>query len=181
MKTNKFFMAIAMTLFIISGSVTVWAQSSEVTENVPVTATVYAQLLLSAESDLDFGSVANVDGLAKSVSVDGEAGYGSDGNVTAGLVKIVRAEDAEITFRLDAPPTALVGPEAAELPIGNWLTAFSYSEEGAKTDTAAAAEDTVVAGEGTDVFVFIGATVTPGATTTVGAYTGTVTVSAEYN
>lgn len=191
MKKNTFFMAIAMTLFIVSGSVTVWAQSAT-TENIDINAHVVSPILVDAIQDLNFGIVENTSTLTKTIAptgvVSSSAGTPSEIGTQAGIGKITRSGDAAVNYRLTNVPTNLEHDVAVEnhlLPVSAFTTAYTFTGapilEDFTSGNATVSEDTLVEGTGDEIFVFIGATVAPAANMVSGNYSGEVTLSAEYN
>jgi hypothetical protein len=184
MKTSLKFLA---AIGIMMGFAAVANAQSPVTQGVTANASVQTKLVLSQVQPLEFGTVDNVAAQTKTISVLGVAT--SSGNapgqngVQQGIGKIVRTGDAMITYKLSSTPTNLTGPSSSLLPIGSYVTAYSFTQGGAQTaGNVTVGSDTPVSGTGTDIFVHIGATVTPDATTTsVGIHTASITLSAEYN
>jgi len=181
--TTKIFATVA---FAMGFTFAVNAQSS-VTQAITANATVQTQLVVTQVQPLEFGTVDNVVAQTKTVSVLGVAtssgGAAGQTGVQQGIGKIVRTGNAIITYKLSAVPTNLAGPTSSLLPIGSFVTSYSSTQVGTQTaGNATVGTDTQVAGTGTDIFVHIGATVTPDATTTAtGTHTGEITLSAEYN
>lgn len=185
MKTKmKMFAAIALAMGFVSGAM---AQSA-VTGNVKANASVQTKLSVTSFQSLEFGTVDNVSGQSKTVSLldvatsSGDAAGQAD--VKHGIGKIVRTGGAIITYKLVSPPTALAGPEGSFLPIKDFVTAYSSTEEGPQTSgSGTVVSETVVDDTtGNEIFVHIGATVTPSiATTKIGTHTADITLSAEYN
>jgi len=184
MKTNlKIFAAVGIMMGFAMG---VNAQNS-VTQGVTANASVQTKLVLSQIQPLEFGTVDNVVAQTKTISVLGVATSSGDApaqtGVQQGIGKIVRTGDAMITYKLSSVPTNLSGPSTSVLPIGSFVTSYSFTQAGAQSaGNATVGSDTPVSGTGTDIFVHIGATVTPSAaTTSVGLHTASITLSAEYN
>jgi len=184
MKTNlKIFAAVGIMLGFVMGA----NAQSAVTHGVTANASVQTKLLVSQVQPLEFGTVDNVDAQTKTVSVDGTATSSGSApgqtGVQAGIGQIVRTGDAMITYKLVSPITNLAGPSGSLLPIKDFVTSYSFTQGGVKTAGNAVASDTPVQGTGNDIFVYIGATVTPDATktTSVGLHTASITLSAEYN
>jgi len=184
MKTNlKIFAAVGIMLGFVMGA----NAQSAVTHGVTANASVQTKLLVSQVQPLEFGTVDNVDAQTKTVSVDGTATSSGSApgqtGVQAGIGQIVRTGDAMITYKLVSPITNLAGPSGSLLPIKDFVTSWSFTQGGAKTSgNATVANDTPVSGVGANIFVYIGATVTPDATTnSIGLHTASITLSAEYN
>ena len=183
MKTKIF----VVLLMMVGFGVGVKAQSP-VTQAVTSNANVQTQLVLSQVQPLEFGIVDNVATQSKTVSRTGVAsssgGSVAQTGVQEGIGKIVRTgSNTNITYKLTSIPTNLDGPSSSLLPIGSFVTSYSFSQAGSQTNmTTSADADTEITTGGNDIFIHIGATVTPSAaTTSIGTHTGTVTLSAEYN
>jgi len=184
MKTSiKFFAALA----IMMGFTLLANAQSPVTNTVTANATVETKLVVTQFQALNFGTVDNVIAQTKVVSPAGVAsssgGSVAQTGVQEGIGEIVRSGGV-VTYKLVTPPATLAGPSGSLLPIGNYTTAYSITTSGG-TQTAGNATVTLptsVAAGTDDIYVHIGATVTPSAATTlIGNHTNTITLSAEYN
>jgi len=185
MKTSiKFFAA----LTIMMGFMMMANAQNAVTYPVTANATVQTKLVVSQLQALNFGTVDNVSGVSKTVSVLGVASTSGTAapaqtGVQEGIGEIVRTGGV-VTYKLVTPPATLAGPSGSLLPIGNYTTAYSITTSGgAQTaGNATVTNPTSVAAGTDDIYVHIGATVTPSAATTlIGNHTNTITLSAEYN
>jgi len=179
----KFFAALAIMLGF---TVSTMAQSA-VTQNVTANATVQSQLVVTEIQPLEFGTVDNVVAQTKVVSPAGVAsssgGSVAQTGVQEGVGKIVRTGGI-VTYKLVTPPSNLAGTAGSLLPIGSYTTAYStVTQVAAQTaGNATVTNATSVAAGTSDIYVHIGATVTPSAaTTSTGTHTAEITLSAEYN
>jgi hypothetical protein len=137
--------------------------------NIQALATVYQPISFLSTRNLDFGNVfpgvAKTIGVAAATSGQFQMGGQASGNVN-------------LTFTL---PTDLVFG-ANNLPIGTWTGCTS------PTNTTAGCTAFTPSGSATGsafsalgaLWIFVGATVTPGAAQTAGNYSGTVTLTAAY-
>jgi len=185
MKTSiKFFAA----LTIMMGFMMMANAQNAVTYPVTANATVQTKLVVSQLQALNFGTVDNVSGVSKTVSVLGVASTSGTASpaqtgVQEGIGEIVRTGGV-VTYKLVSPPANLVGPTPSLLPIGTYTTAYSVATSGgAQTaGNSTVTNPTSVAAGTDDIYVHIGATVTPSAATTLpGSHTADITLSAEYN
>ena len=185
MKTSiKFFAALA----IMMGFALMANAQNSVTNTVTANATVQTKLVVSQLQALNFGTVDNVSGVSKTVSVLGVASTSGTAapaqtGVQEGNGEIVRTGGV-VTYKLNTPPTELSGTAGSKLPILNYTTSYSITTVGG-TQTAGNSTVTLptsVAAGTDDIYVHIGATVSPSAATTLtGNHTADITLSAEYN
>lgn len=157
-----------LALFLIASTNIVKSQ----TTNINATATVYAPLSLTTVRDLDFGGVA----VGDSKTITNDLG-------TAGLVEIngPTAVDVDISFTL---PTNL-SDGTNNLPVSFSATSAGFNTVNNTTgitdfDPSLVTTTSTDATSG-DLFVFIGGTITAGASQQTGSYTGTITLSVAYN
>jgi len=184
MKTSIKFLA---ALAIMMGFTLMANAQSPVTHPVTANATVQTQLLVTQYQPLNFGTVDNVVAQTKTVSVLGVAsssgGSVAQTGVQEGVGEIVRTGGV-VTYKLNTPPTELSGTAGSKLPILNYTTSYSITTVGG-TQTAGNSTVTLptsVAAGTDDIYVHIGATVSPSAaTTSTGNHTADITLSAEYN
>lgn len=137
--------------------------------NIQALATVYTPITVTGNRNLDFGNV--FPGVAKTVAV---------GAATSGQFQLggQASGDVNLTFAL---PTNLVSGANA-LPIGTWTgcTSPTNTTTGCTAFTpSGTATASAFSGAGA-LWVFVGATVTPGAAQAAGNYSGTVTLTAAY-
>ncbi len=93
MKKNTIFMAMAMALFIISGSVTAWGQ---VSTDIEATVTVMDQLTLEVDNDIEFGAVQKNTNAPVYLDPNGAAHTNVATSAVVGKFSIT-GSDAEIT------------------------------------------------------------------------------------
>jgi len=182
--TMKFFAAVGIMMGFAVGAN---AQNS-VTNNVNANASVQSLITVVESHALEFGTVDKVNGQWKKVTTAGVVtssgnAPGSEG-VSPGIGLITRSGDAIITYKLISPPEFLLKGATSKLPISNYVTAYSIGLAGDKSiEKTVVTDETTVAGKGDEIYVYIGATVTPDATNTMetGIHTAQITLSAEYN
>ncbi|MDQ3997452.1 MAG: hypothetical protein M3303_10635 [Gemmatimonadota bacterium] len=139
--------------------------------NINATATVLQPLTVSGARDLAFGNV--YPGVNKSIAV---------ADATSGRFDLTGVASAQVQFSFTLPTNLNNGGNT--LPIGTWTgyhnttnsasvggTAFTPSSSNTTTNLAA------VTGQ---LFIFVGATVSPSGTQTAGPYTAQVTATAAY-
>ncbi|MEO8031229.1 MAG: DUF4402 domain-containing protein [Gemmatimonadota bacterium] len=138
--------------------------------NINATATVLSPITVTAGSALAFGNVTP--GVAKTVAATSAA---------AGSFSLVGQANQGINVSFTLPAT-LTGP-GTPMPMSAWTGLYnSANNQGAAaafTPSASAQAGTTAATGGT-FFVWVGATVTPAAIQTAGAYTGSVTMNVVY-
>lgn len=138
--------------------------------NITATATVYTAMTVTGVRALDFGNV--FPGVAKSIAVAA---------ATSGQFNLTGQNSANVNLTFTLPTDLVSG--ANNLPIGTWTgyhnTSASASAGGTAFTPSAAATATAFSGTG-QLFVYVGGTVTPGASQAAGTYTGTVTLTAAY-
>ncbi len=141
-------------------------------DDITATANVLVPIDVSGSNDLDFGNV--VPGTAKSVAYS---------DPTGGSFLVSGTGGAEVSLSFTALPTNLVNG-ANNLPISFAGTDAGHNtanNAGAATsfDPAAGATTNIGAAPA-ELYVWIGGTVTPGATQAAGTYTGTISLEASY-
>lgn len=148
------------------------ALNAQITGSINATATVLSAITVASGGNLLFGNVTP--GVNKTVLATG-AGAGQFNVNAANSVPV------SLTFTLPANLTS----GANNLPINTWTGLWNVlnSQSGgtAFTPSAAATTATTAAAGATSLWVFVGATVAPGAAQAAGAYTGTVTMGVVYN
>jgi hypothetical protein len=153
------FTALALGL----GTASLHAQSG----TINATATVLSAITVNGAKDLDFGNVTP--GVNKAVAIT-DAG--------AGRFDVTKAAATAVALTFTLPANLTSGGN--NLPIGSWTGGYNTSNSpvGATGFTpSAAATNTGSVG---NIWVFIGATVSPGAGQAAGAYTGAVTMQVAY-
>ncbi len=148
------------------------ALNAQITGSINATATVLSTVTVASGAALAFGNVTP--GVAKVVLATGAG---------AGRFDVNAANSAPVSLTFTLPANLTSG--ANNLPIGTWTglwnTLNSQSGGTAFTPSAAATVATTAAAGATSLWVFVGATVTPGGAQATGAYTGTVTMGVVYN
>ena len=187
MKVVKFFGAMAIILGFTMGAM---AQSTD-TGTIQGRALVIQGIDVTNVTDLDFGWVSP--GLAKTLNLANVAtgGQVGEGTQTTGVLSVSAAAGSNVNIQFTTLPTALTGPAAATLPIGTWTAGWHTANPFAGGTTFAAGTATQVAagnfptndigGSVNGIYVFIGATVTPGATQAAGSYAANIVLTATYN
>jgi spore coat protein U-like protein len=138
--------------------------------NINVSANVFQAISVSGAEDLDFGNV--FPGVAKTIAVgDGGAGrFDATGQASANV---------NMTFTL---PASLAGPGGNTLTIGSWAGCTNPTNTTVSCTAfvpAATAVGTQFGNPG-NLFIWIGATVSPTPTQAAGSYTGTVQLTLAY-
>ncbi len=178
--TMKFFAALAIMMGFTVGAM---AQSSK-TGEVTAHATVQKKLEVTQTLSLEFGivdkgqnKIVGVSGLATS---DGGSSVSQTG-VQTGVATIVRS--GTVTYTLTPSADFLVGGSdgVSHLAFGNLTSAYVVGAAEPVDGSGGVLSTTVSAGFSEDIIVRIGATVSPDANTSIGNYTGTITLSAAYN
>lgn len=162
----------ALAAAILATASVAHAQTTTLTGSINAKADVKSAITVSGTTDLDFGTVYRNQGgktIAATAANSGVYAVGGPGATTA-------------TASLISPPTTLLGPSSATLPIGTWTLATT-------TGTAASCGTSITSGTAGNVAingtaftdgtatVCVGATVTPALTQPLGAYTGAVTLT----
>lgn len=154
------------------------AQNGDPTQaTINVTGTVILGLTIEGVQDLIFDEI--VAGDPKTINLDGTAvGASVTGDEQAGLFRI----DTRGSFTLEFVelPAAMIGPNGASMPV-SFFSAWSEDSDGANaTNPVATGAPTPVIVPESEVFVFLGATVQPPPTQTLGEYATTVTLRATF-
>jgi len=146
--------------------------AAQQTNTIDATATVVTPLSVSSVSSLAFGTV--YPGVNKSVA------YTDATN--GGKFSVAGYAGAQVTLSFTLPAT-LAGPSGATLPIDTWSAYHNTTNDaasgGAGFDPSLASPTTALSGTG-NLYVFLGARVTPDPTQAAGAYTSTVTMTVAY-
>lgn len=148
------------------GVATAEAQTSA---TIQATATVLSQVTVAAGSDLLFGNVTP--GVNKTIGI-ADAG--------AGRFDVVKAANQGVTLSFTLPTDLSDGTN--NLPIGTWTGGWNtaLTPIGATAFVPSAAGTNTAVGPETNLYVYVGATVSPAAAQAAGAYTGDVTMSVVY-
>lgn len=149
--------------------------SAQTSGNITARATVRQPITIATGQDLDFGIV--LQGTPKTIAST---------VATAGRFDATGTPSANVNINFTLP-TNLVDASTNNLPIGTWTGCFNQTaavNTSGCTAVANMAGTTAtafgnVAGNGR-LWVFVGATVSPGAAQPVGSYTGTVTMTLTY-
>jgi len=162
MRTATLFSAFtAVTLSF--GTASLHAQSG----SINATATVLSAITVANGNNLAFGNVTP--GVNKTVAIT-DAG--------AGRFDVTKAAATGVALTFTLPANLTAG--ANNLPIGTWTGGWNTSNSavGATGFTPSAAPTNT--GSVGNIWVFVGATVSPAAAQVAGAYTGTVTMQVAY-
>jgi hypothetical protein len=153
--------AVTLSLGVASAN----AQST----NIQATATVLSAISVTG-TDLQFGNVTP--GVNKTIAITAAG---------AGKYAVTKANSSPVSLAFTLPAN-LNGPSASTMPIGTWTGGYNNTADvpGSATAFTPSATPTVVPSGGASLWVYVGATVSPGAAQTAGAYTGTVTMSIAY-
>ncbi|MGH7585843.1 MAG: hypothetical protein ACREMH_06320 [Gemmatimonadales bacterium] len=145
------------------------AHAQSQTASITAQAIVQQPLNVTAGNNLDFGNV--LPGVPKSVAAT-DAG--------AGTFRIQGQSSFEVALTYTLP-TNLVDASLNNLLIGTWsgLHNGTNSTAGATSFSPGGVANVDVYGTG-DIWVFLGATVTPGVNQVAGTYTGTVQLDVAY-
>ena len=153
---------VAMTLGVAS------VASAQNSASMNVTAAVQQPITVVAAANLDFGNV--FPGVNKSVAVNDAA---------AGRFNVLGQASAPVSLTFVLPANLTFGGN--NLPIANWTgnhnTAATPTGTGFTPSAAATAATLSASGQ---LFVYIGAQVTPAINQTAGNYTGTVQMTVVY-
>lgn len=165
MRTATVLSAILAAGFSI-GAAAVEAQTSA---SIQATATVLSAVTVAAGNNLQFGNVTP--GVNKTVGI-ADAG--------AGRFDVTKAASQGVTLSFTLPTDLTSGGN--NLPIAGWTGGWNTTQTpaGATTFTPSAAGTNTAATASTGLYVYVGATVSPGAAQPAGAYSGDVTMSVVY-
>lgn len=141
------------------------AQSASIT----ATANVFRPITISGARNLDFANV--FPGVNKTVAIAA---------ATSGRFDIVAEASQAVTLTFALPSTLANG--ANSLVIGSWTGCWNgtNSTSGCTTFTPSGTASNATVGGATNLYVFVGATVSPTAAQIAGAYTGTVSLTVAY-
>lgn len=179
MKTNmKFFAAIAISMSFVTGVM------ADNTANAIAQgkANVMQAMAVTKQVDLDFGIVSQ--GATKTIGlINDVTGLPNQGTQTTGrfLVSAAAATSVDLTFT--QPANLIKGSD--NLPIGTytygWFTANSFTGGTTIANGADVTMPTNTVETVNGIYVYVGATVTPGASQPIGAYAADITLTATYN
>lgn len=137
--------------------------------NITATANVFQAITVTGARTLDFGNV--FPGVNKTIGVAA---------ATSGRFDLTGQNSAPVQLTFTLPANLTSG--ANNLPIGTWTgcTNPTNSTTGCTAFTpSGTATNSAFSGTGA-LFVWVGATVSPGAAQAAGTYNGTVTLTANY-
>ena len=139
------------------------------TSTIEATATVLSAVTVAGVADLTIGNVTP--GVPKTVAIT-DAG--------AGRFDVTKAANEGVTLSFTLPTDLSSGANA--LPIGSWTGGWHTTADAtaATLFTPSAGGTNTTATASSNLYVYIGATVTPGAAQAPGDYTGDVTMSVVY-
>ncbi len=164
---------LAASVLMVAGLVAPSAQAQN-SDAITATANVLTPLTVVGDADLDFGSV--FPGVPATVAVT---------DATAGHFSVTGADNAgvDLTFAL---PTDLSDGAANLLPIAAWTGHHNTVDApaGGTNFTPSAAVETSRLSTGAspgELYVYVGATVSPAVSQPAGLYTAPVTMTVVYN
>ena len=156
-----------LALALVASATTAQAQSA----NINVTANVFQALTVVGNSALAFGNVFPAIPATVAVTAAGAGKW----SVTVGQANA----NVNLSFTL---PANLIGPAAATLPVGSWSGHWAATDvtSGGTSFTPSAANTAAALSGSGNLYVYIGATVSPGAAQAAGAYTAIATMTVAY-
>lgn len=139
------------------------------TASITATANVFRPITISGARNLDFANV--FPGVNKSVAISA---------ATSGRFDIVAEASQAVTLTFALPGTLANG--ANTLAIGTWTGCWNgtNSTTGCTAFTPSGTAANAIVGGATNLYVFVGATVSPTAAQVAGAYTGTLSLTVAY-
>lgn len=173
----KFFAAFVITMSFVSVAM------AQITDNDKISgkANVMQAMAVTKQVDLDFGVVAQ--GANKTIGLVNDVTGWNEGTQTTGrfLVSAAAATSVDLTF---TAPANLV-KDLDNLPIDTytygWFTANTFTGGTTIASGADVTMPTNVVEDVNGIYVFVGATVKPGASQAIGAYAADITLTATYN
>jgi len=146
------------------------SSASAQSDDIAVTANVFQALTVTGTQDLGFGNV--FPGVNKTIAPSA---------ATSGRFAITGQASVNVDLTFTLPANLVNG--ANNLPIGSWagLHNTSNSTGGATSFTPSGTATTVSLSGAGELFIFIGAQVSPASNQAAGNYTGTVTLTVAYN
>ena len=162
MRTATVFSALtAMTLSL--GTASLHAQSG----TINATATVLSAITVANGNDLAFGNVTP--GVNKTVAIT-DAG--------AGRFDVTKAAATGVALTFTLPATLTAG--ANNLTIGSWTGGWNTSNSAVGATAFTPSASATNSGSVGNIWVFVGATVSPTAAQAAGTYTSTVAMQVAY-
>ena len=149
-------------------ALTTVAQAQVNNASITATATVQTPLAVTAAANLDFQNV--FPGVVKTIAV---------GDATAGRWDVLGQASAPVSLNFTLPANLAFG--ANLMPIGSWTGNHNGTASPTGTAFTPSGTPTAAALSGTgQLFVYIGATVTPTTNQVAGSYTAAVTLTVLY-
>lgn len=137
-------------------------------QTINVTANVQVPITVTGAQDLDFGNV--IQGVPSSIAATAAA---------AGRFDVTGSPTTPVSMSFALPANLTSGGNL--LPIGSWDGNWNTTNSPTGTGFTPSGGSTAATTSGTgNLFVFVGATVSPGAAQALGVYTGTVTLTVIY-
>ncbi len=163
-----------LVLALLAGVATARAHAQN-SDFITARATVLTPLSVVGDADLDFGNV--FPGVPATVAVT---------DPTAGHFSVTGADNAGVDITFALPANLSDGAPGNLLPIGSWTGVHNTtnSAAGGTAFTPSAAVEVSRLSTGAtpgELYVFVGATVTPAGTQPAGVYTAPVTMTVVYN
>jgi Domain of unknown function (DUF4402) len=157
--------AVLVALGVVAGAVSLNAQNNA---SINVTAAVQQPITVTAGNALAFGNV--FPGKAATVAV---------ASASAGTFTVAGQASTPVSMTFVLPTNLTSG--ANNLPIGTWTGNWNTSNAptGTSFTPAVTASAATLSATG-QMFVFLGATVTPAVAQVAGSYTGTVSMTVTY-
>lgn len=163
MRTTKALSAL-VALGLSLGVASAQAQSGSIT----ATATVLSAITVANGANLVFGNVTP--GVNKTIAIT-DAG--------AGRFDVTKAAATLVQLSFTLPTNLVTGGN--NLPIATWTGGWNtVNNAGTATAFTPSAGGTSLPSTGANLFVFVGATVSPAAAQVAGTYTGNVTMQVVY-
>lgn len=181
---NQLFKLITASVTVLLMLMAINANAQE-SATISVSGTVISGLTVDAEQDLLFGDI--VAGESKRVNFDGTSTGSAPGGEQAGIFRINTLGSFTISFT--DVPAAMIGTEdiaGQTLPISffsAWSNNLTPPSGGANVVSITENTPVVVTppvGDRVDVYVFLGAEVTPPASQAQGFYETTITLTATF-
>lgn len=162
----------------LTGANTVVAQTN-VSANGSITAVVLTALSVTKTADLHFGNV--LPGNDKTLNLDGSASYNAGGSSeAAGEFTISGQPSRTVRFTLTLPSTITSGSNSMAV---SWTAGYNTTDD-AGTATSfsggATTQQTTSLNSSGDLYIYVGGTLTSGASQASGTYSGTMTLTSQY-
>ena len=181
---------LAAVIIVMAFSMSAMAQS---TDNATITgnAIVVQGIEVLGVTDLDFGWVSP--GLVKTIDLENTTTGGQigEGNEETGVFSVSAAAGSDVQIQFTTLPTSLVYDTDKLLPIGTYTAGYHLLDPFDSGTTFAPGTGTQVSSGNfptndigssvNGIYVFIGATLTPGSIQDAGTYEADITLTATYN